>query len=300
MPPLPHEAPSPDRTALDRLDAYLEALWDGTAEPGAGPFSGPGSEPGIEPGIEPGAEEPERSPAAGVDDPDALHSWALDRLRRLPRTPRDDFVRRVGGLLAEFRGRRSPWNAAALRLLDDPYTFVAAGPRLHRDWADDVRAVMRRSVRDPRGWIRLDRDRLDDVRHTFPDHPFDPLAIAELPARLHPVGLDTAVAALAVMSEEWQAEPAPVRSRPSPDRARILADARTLLDRYGPAAGLWTNATAAADGASPDFVAAGLAGTRSHRCATTEYVKGLDIVDDLGVIAVNEDEVGVFWSFGAC
>ncbi|MFF9144694.1 hypothetical protein ACF1BN_07550 [Streptomyces sp. NPDC014861] len=292
MPPLPHESPPPGRAALDRLDAYLEALWDGTAEPDA--------RPGVEAGAGPGAEEPERPPAEGEDDPDGLHSWALDRLRRLPRTPRDDFVRRVGGLLTEFRGRRGPWNAAALRLLDDPYTFVAAGPRRHRDWADDVRAVMRRSVRDPRGWIRLDRDRLDDVRHSFPDHPFDPLAIAELPARLHPVGLDTAVAALAVMSEEWQAEPAPVRSRPSPDRARILADARTLLDRYGPAAGLWTNATGAADGASPDFVAAGLAGTRSHRCATTEYVKGLDIVDDLGVIAVNEDEVGVFWSFGAC
>ena len=30
-----------------------------------------------------------------------------------------------------------------------------------------------------------------------------------------------------------------------------------------------------------------------------EYIAGLDIFEDLGVIAVNEEEVGVFWSFGA-
>ncbi|MFC7469820.1 hypothetical protein ACFQVA_23150 [Actinomadura keratinilytica] len=46
------------------------------------------------------------------------------------------------------------------------------------------------------------------------------------------------------MSEEWQSEPAPVRSRP--DREAVLADARTLLDRYGPDAEYWTNAIAAA------------------------------------------------------
>ena len=43
------------------------------------------------------------------------------------------------------------------------------------------------------------------------------------------------------MSEEWQSEPAPVRSRP--DRDIVLADARTLLGRYGSGARYWTNAT---------------------------------------------------------
>ncbi|MCD2462143.1 hypothetical protein MBT42_01055 [Streptomyces sp. MBT42] len=118
-----------------------------------------------------------------------------------------------------------------------------------------------------------------------------------MPRRLYPLEAEAAVAALAVMAEEWQSEPAPVRSRP--DLNAVLADARTLLDRYGPTARYWTNATAAASDPAPDFVAAGLQGTGSHGFLTSEYLNGLDLLDDLGLIAVNDDEVGVFWSFGA-
>lgn len=99
------------------------------------------------------------------------------------------------------------------------------------------------------------------------------------------------------MAEEWQSEPAPVRSRP--DRDAVLADARTLLDRYGPTARYWTNATAAASDPAPDFLAAGLQGTKSHGFLTSEYLNGVDLFEDLGLIAVTDDEVGVFWSFGA-
>ncbi|MGY3846957.1 hypothetical protein ACWV2X_17145 [Streptomyces hydrogenans] len=268
--------PPDGEAALDGLDAYLEVLWDGAELPGA--HAAPG----------------------GPDAEGELVRWALDGIRRLPREPRETFLREVGGLLREFRARRCPWNAAALRLLDDTYTFVATGPRRHADWAHDVRAVMHRAVDDPRGWVRLDGDRVNDARDTWPAYPFDPPPASGFPARLHPLGVDAAVGALAVMAEEWQAEPAPVRTRPDLDR--ILADARTLLDRYGPDARYWTNATAAGavGAASPDFVGAGLAGTRSHGFVTGEYVNGLDLFEDLGVIAVGADEVGVFWSFGAC
>ncbi|MFC5174792.1 hypothetical protein [Streptomyces mutomycini] len=192
---------------------------------------------------------------------------------------------------------RSSWEAAALRLLDDSYNFAATGPRLHEDWAHDVLAVLHRSVPDPRGWVRLDWDRENTARHTVPDYPFDPPAASEFPKWLYPLEAEGAVAALAVMTEEWQAEFSPVRSRP--DRDAVLADARTLLDRYGPTASYWTNATAAASDPAPDFVAAGLQGTESHLFLTGEYINGLDLFDDLGLIAVNDGEVGVFWSFGA-
>ncbi|WP_307792767.1 hypothetical protein [Streptomyces sp. HB132] len=192
---------------------------------------------------------------------------------------------------------RGSWEAAVLRLLGDPYNFVAAGPRLHEDWAHDVLAVLRRSVPDPRGWAGLDRDRDNTARHEVPAYPFEPPAASEFPGCLHPLATEAAVAALAVMAEEWQAEFAPVRSRP--DRDAVLADARTLLDRYGPTAGYWTNATAAASDPAPDFLAAGLRGTESRLFLTGEYINGLDLFDDLGLIAVNDDEVGVFWSFGA-
>ncbi|MBP2587021.1 hypothetical protein J3A78_007499 [Streptomyces sp. PvR006] len=74
-----------------------------------------------------------------------------------------------------------------------------------------------------------------------------------------------------------------------PDAARPVRAHRPLLDqregrRLDPA---------------PDFVAAGLQGTGSHGFLTSAYVDGLDFLDDLGLIVVNDGEVGVFRSFGA-
>ncbi|MEU6896151.1 hypothetical protein ABZ934_31275 [Streptomyces sp. NPDC046557] len=191
-----------------------------------------------------------------------------------------------------------PWNAAARRLLDDVYAFVATGPRSDGDWASDALAVMHRTVRDPRGWAALDWDRDNEVRQTLPAYPFDPPTASEFARRLHPLTLERAVGLLAVMTEEWQSEPAPVRSRPH--REVVLTDARTLLARYGPHARFWTNAEAAAGDAGADFVTAGLARTRSHGFATSAYYRGVDIVEDVGLIVVSDDEVGLFWSFGAC
>ncbi|MGW2082916.1 hypothetical protein ACWCOW_39515 [Streptomyces sp. NPDC001939] len=190
-----------------------------------------------------------------------------------------------------------PWNAAALRLLDDVYAFVATGPRSDGNWASDALAVMHRTVSDPRGWTALDRDRDNEVRQTQPAYPFDPPVLSEFARHLHPLTREGAAGLLAVMTEEWQSEPAPVRSRPH--REAVLTDARTLLVRYGPHACFWTNAEAAAADPAPDFVTAGLAHTRSHRFATSEYYRGLDILEDVGLVAVSDDEVGLFWSFGA-
>ncbi|CAM5459066.1 hypothetical protein KBZ94_23145 [Streptomyces sp. RM72] len=264
---------SADRAALDMLDAHLEDLWGGTDLP------------------------PPQGFRLAACEANELARWALARLQSLPREPGDAFVREVGSLLAEFRSRRCAWNAAALHLLDDTYAFVATGPRRHEDWAHDVLAVLHRSVPDPRGWVRLDRDRTNTARHTVPAYPFDPPDASVLPSRLYPLKAEAAVTALAVMAEEWQSEPAPVRSRP--DRDALLTDARTLLGRYGPAAHYWTNATTAASDPAPDFLAAGLQGTGSHRFLTSEYLDGLDLLEELGLIAVTDDEVGVFWSIGA-
>jgi hypothetical protein len=263
-----------DQTALDLLDAHLEALWDGTD-----------------------LSLPQALVCLAAEGGGELVLWALGELRRIPCEPKGTFARQVGSLLAEFRSRRCPWNAAALRLLDDTYTFAATGPRRHEDWAHDVHAVLHRSVPDPRGWVRLDWDRTNAARHTAPAYPFDPPDAPEFPDRLYPLEAKAAVTALAIMAEEWQSEPAPIRSRL--DRDAVLAEARTLLDRYGPTARYWTNATAAASDPAPDFLATGLQGTESHGFRTCDYLNGLDFFDDLGLIAVTDDEVGVFWSFGA-
>ncbi|MEX2983993.1 hypothetical protein [Streptomyces sp. C36] len=109
-----------------------------------------------------------------------------------------------------------------------------------------------------------------------------------MPGLLYRLEAEAAVAALAVMSEEWQADPAPVRTRP--DREAVPADARILLGRYGSAAQYWTNVTAAASDPAPDFVAAGLQGTCSNIFLTSAHLNGLDLFHDLGLIAVSGDE----------
>ncbi|WP_327256855.1 hypothetical protein [Streptomyces sp. NBC_01244] len=189
-----------------------------------------------------------------------------------------------------------PWNAAALRLLEDPYVFLATGPRRHGDWAEDVLALMHREVPDPRDWLRIDGDRTNDARDAVPAYPFAPPPAAGFRDRLHELEPAGAVTALAVMAEEW-GHGLPVRDRP--DREHLLADARFLLDRYGPDARFWTNARDAASDPARDFVRAGLEGTEVHGFLTSEYIKGLDLFEELGLIAVSDDEVGVFWSIGA-
>ncbi|MDA4887607.1 hypothetical protein PFZ55_11985 [Streptomyces sp. MS2A] len=91
-----------------------------------------------------------------------------------------------------------------------------------------------------------------------------------------------------------------IRSRPLPPEPGRRAGGRPYPARpLRPAARYWTNAKTAASDPGPDFLAAGLQGTRSHRFLTSEYVDGLYLFEELGLIAVTDDEVGVFWSIGA-
>lgn len=273
-----------DRIALDLLDAHLEDLWRAADELQRGNRS-----------VVPKAPR-ELGEAAADDAATELLRWGYGELAGIPRSPADVFARSVGSTIMELRRRRSPWNAAALRLLEDPYVFLATGPRQHEDWAEDVLALMHREVPDPRGWLRIDGDRTNDARYALPAYPFEPPPAAGFRDRLHELEPTAAVTALAVMAEEW-GDDRPVRNRP--ERDALLADARFLLDRYGPDAQFWTNARDAASDPTRDFVQAGLEGTRVHGFITGEYINGLDLLEELGLIAVSGDEVGVFWSFGA-
>lgn len=182
----------------------------------------------------------------------------------------------------------STWDDALVRLLEDVYTFAMTGPRLHEDWAQDVLAVMHRAVADPRGWRVLEWQIDKEGRENgHPSHPFLPLTAEEVRARTHPVAPRAADELLASLAQEWFFEPSPVRSRANRDE--VLADARTVLGRYGPHAVFRTSSDLAKAADSPDFLAHELAGGR----AFTGYMM------DLGLIAVSADEVGVFWSFNA-
>lgn len=276
--------PYDDRTALDLLDAHLYDLRQAADELHRG-------NPAVVP-------EPPRELVEAAADGAAseLLRWGYGELAGIPRSPAYAFALGVGTTTMELWRRRSPWNAAALRLLEDPYVFLATGPRRHEDWAEDVLAVMHRQVPDPRGWLRIDGERTDDAGFAGSAYPFEPPPAAGFRDRLHELEPVGAVTALAVMAEEW-GHCTPVRNRP--DREALLADARFLLDRYGPDARFFTNALDAASDPARDFVQAGLDGTKSHKFLTGEYIRGLDLFEELGLIAVSDEEVGVFWSIGA-
>ncbi|MEV6580531.1 hypothetical protein AB0M92_20460 [Streptomyces sp. NPDC051582] len=180
------------------------------------------------------------------------------------------------------------WEAALVRLLDDVYTFAMTGPRRHEDWSEDVLAVMERTVADPRGWRvmewQVDREGREAGR---PSHPFLALTAEEVREGLSPVASAAAAELLASLAQEWFFEPAPVRSRA--DRDEVLADAGTVLARFGPDATFWSSSEEARTSASPDFLARDLEGGRPF----TDHMMAL------GLVAVSPDEVGVFWSFNA-
>ncbi|MFJ3975770.1 hypothetical protein [Streptomyces sp. NPDC090021] len=180
------------------------------------------------------------------------------------------------------------WEAALIRLLEEVYTFAWSGPRLHEDWAEDVCAVMERSVADPRGWAVLETHTHKVGRESgYPFYPFHALTAEELRAGLRPITAGSAVELLASLAQEWFFESNPVCLRE--DRDMVLADARTVLDRFGPDAAFWTSSDLARTCDAPDFLARELEGGHPF----TGYMM------DLGLVAVSADEVGVFWSFNA-
>ncbi|WP_406187190.1 hypothetical protein [Streptomyces sp. NBC_01006] len=182
----------------------------------------------------------------------------------------------------------STWDVALMRLLEDVHTFAMTGPRLHEDWARDVLALMHRAVADPRGWrVRESHFGTEWRENGHPSYPFLPLTAEEVHAWTHPVTAGAAGELLASLAQEWFFEPSPVRARANRDE--VVADARTVLGRFGPSAAFRTSSDLALTSDSPDFLAGELAGGR----AFTGYMM------DLGLIAVSADEVGVFWSFNA-
>ncbi|WP_374775240.1 hypothetical protein OG756_22450 [Streptomyces sp. NBC_01310] len=180
------------------------------------------------------------------------------------------------------------WGAALVRLLEDVYTFARSGPRRREDWAEDVLGVMERSVADPRGWSARDSDTFEEGWEAgYPFYPFRAPTTEGLRAGLRPITAGAAVELLASLAQEWFFEGSPVRFRE--DRDMVLADARTLLDRFGPDAAFWTSSDLARTCDAPDFLARDLEGGHPF----TNFMM------DLGLIAVSADEVGVFWSFNA-
>ncbi|MER6026522.1 hypothetical protein [Streptomyces sp. NPDC001851] len=178
------------------------------------------------------------------------------------------------------------WEAAALRLFEDEYAFVATGPHDHADWRTDALAVMARSCDDPRGWVRLDRDAEENAADPQRGRcfPFVITTESRMGEVLHEVAFEPAAQLLVAMTDEWfQAKNIPdFRAR----REALLTDARTLLSRYSPGGTFYTTAGNASGDRNVDFFHSVTGGF-----GVTDYMS------DLGLIVVSSAEVGVFWRF---
>ncbi|MFI0982415.1 hypothetical protein ACH4SP_36085 [Streptomyces sp. NPDC021093] len=178
------------------------------------------------------------------------------------------------------------WESAALRLFDDKYSLVAAGPRTHDDWRIDALAVMGRETTDPRGWAVLDWDFEGDSRRieVGASFPFVLPTSARLAETLYEITGASAAELLVAMTDDWfKAEDIPGFAE---RKGELLADAETLLSRFEPAGTYYTTARNAEATSKPDFF--------------TEVTGGVNLtmlLMDLGLVAVSDSEIGVFWSF---
>ncbi|MGW7290304.1 hypothetical protein ACWGH4_33055 [Streptomyces sp. NPDC054847] len=179
---------------------------------------------------------------------------------------------------------RGAWTAA-LQLFNDSYTVVAVSARIHADWRYDAVATLRRERNDPRGWEAVWWDEYD---HT-PDRPFFPFRptdAASFDSGLAEITEKSAATLLVSMSaDSFRVSRIDDFSH---KRSALLEQARTLLSRFGSRGTFYTNSGYARDAADHDFFesAAWVNPYSEHAF-------------DLGLVALTDDEVGIFWSFDA-
>ncbi|MEU6171213.1 hypothetical protein ABZ832_04740 [Streptantibioticus parmotrematis] len=179
---------------------------------------------------------------------------------------------------------QTSWESA-LQFLDDAYTIAMVGPRLHDNWQQDVAPIMRREAQDPRGWTGLIPEE-DDRYYEGPYYPFRPTAPDELPDALEEIDADAAAYQLVLMSSDTL-RPSGIPGWPE-SKTRVLRDARTVLSRFTPDCVFYTNSSRRW-GPSPEFTDASLRGTW---LTLRPYM-------DLGLLAVTDTEIGLFWAIDA-
>ncbi|MET8981215.1 hypothetical protein ABZX85_37030 [Streptomyces sp. NPDC004539] len=183
---------------------------------------------------------------------------------------------------------RQEWEAAVLRLFEDEYSFVASGPRVHESWLTDVLAVMARRTTDPRGWVTLDWDKEENARDSRRDvsFPFHVVAEDRLGEILREITPELAERFVVLLTDEWFK----VGNIPNfaERKEGILADARTLLARYGSECSYYATVGEMAEVRDSDFFP-----RFTGESGMTDYLM------DLGLVAVSPSEVGVVWRFNA-
>lgn len=178
----------------------------------------------------------------------------------------------------------------ALKLYAWLSTFVAVAPRKHDEWWLDVGAIMRLETRDPRGWESIDpyegeEERQDDPLFPWLETPSGPADAERYRRRVGELPRSSVRSLLVLLGSA--ASPSDItRSQDWEERGPTMerrADA--ILSRFPDGTRFYTNLGWKGD--RPDFYSPS---SRSH-----DSFSHYDW--DAGLIAVNDDEVAVFWNF---
>ncbi|WP_050486960.1 hypothetical protein [Streptomyces sp. CNS654] len=179
--------------------------------------------------------------------------------------------------------------SAAVELYRNRYSFIAVGPRTEEDWLPDVAAIMRREVADPRGWRGDDpevgeSELVEDPAFPFCTPPVDGEGAVEWRSRLLEIPRSSVVRLLVMLATN---EMNVTRQHSFAEhRAEMERHAAAILSRFPEGSKLFTNTRHG--GENPDFY------ERVSGCwPMSQYAW------DFGLLAVSDDEVGLFWSFDA-
>ncbi|MGW7523416.1 hypothetical protein [Streptomyces sp. NPDC054783] len=166
------------------------------------------------------------------------------------------------------------------------YSIVVVGPRAHEDWSLDALALLNKEVSDPRSWRSLEFYSESDEEWR-PDWlaPFAPPGTG-WSSRLRRIPRSSAHRLLVALSTNWL----DVTSERDFDteRAGLEAKAAVLLARFPEKSSAFYANTGHRSGDAPDFYLP---------------ITGCDPFSvhdrDVGLMAVSDAEVGIFWSFDA-
>ncbi|WP_326591469.1 hypothetical protein [Streptomyces sp. NBC_01294] len=178
--------------------------------------------------------------------------------------------------------------ADALDLYESSYTFVSVAPRVHGRWWLDFTSIVRLEARDPRGWRSIDPDEEEFDLRVDPIYPWlDPPATMEEAERfqgrvkqLPRASVRSLLVLLGILGMDVSKASNWERRRPGMEHR-----AEAIMSRFPAGTHFYSN----------------LGWKGDHPAFYEQPVTGMDPFSqfgwDAGLIAVNDDEVAVFWTF---
>ncbi|MEV8532910.1 hypothetical protein [Streptomyces sp. NPDC051211] len=177
----------------------------------------------------------------------------------------------------------------ALRLYEWVCTFVGVAARKHDEWWLDAGAIMRLETRDPRGWESIDPYEGEEERREDPLFPWleapSTLADAErYRALVSELPRSSVPSLLVLLTIRPLSDPSrlPGWEERGPEKERR---AEAILSRFPDGTRFYSNLHGKGD--RPDFC----------KQSSLAYNPFSEYDWDAGLIAVNNDEVAVFWNF---